>query len=126
MKSIYLAVLLASLCLANAASVEELFTKMQERKDPVGESLQYIIESLKRGDSNENKAYEVARTGIGCSAGAFGLLNTIFTDIDVIASDYMNWEVYLFAVLYVIAWYQQNGQFMVYMCETFWQLIHTE
>ena len=126
MTSIYLAVLLASLCLANAATAEELFAKLQERKDPVAESLQYIIDAVQRTDDNENKAYEVARTGIGCSAGAFGLLNTIFTDIDVIASDYTNWEVYLFAVLYVVAWYQQNGQFMVYMCETFWQLVHTQ
>jgi hypothetical protein len=68
--------------------------------------------------------YDVARTLTGCVSGSLAFVDTVFTDVDIIMTDPENWEVYLFAVLYLYAWYQQNGPFTAYMCRTFWELIH--
>ena len=69
------------------------------------------------------EAYNIARTGVGCAAGVFGGADTGFNIYDVVRSDPTDFEVYIFAVLYAIAWWQQNGQYLEYMCVNFWRLI---
>ena len=72
----------------------------------------------------ENVYYKIARSGVGCFSGGLGLLNTVFTDIDIISSDPTDWFNYVFSVLYLYAWWQQNGQFVEVMCTEFWSLVH--
>ena len=70
------------------------------------------------------EAYNIARTGVGCAAGIFGGLDTGFTIADIIRQDPTDPGAYIFAVLFTIAWWQQNGQYLEYMCSNFWRLIH--
>ena len=72
----------------------------------------------------EGEAYAIARTGVGCAAGVFGGLDTGFTIADIIRQDPTDIQAYIFAVIFIIAWWQQNGQYIEYMCTTFWNLIH--
>ena len=69
-------------------------------------------------------AYDIARTGVGCGAAFFGGLDTAFTIWDIVSEDPTDFGSYIFAVIYSIAWWQQNGQYMEYMCSNFWALIH--
>ena len=58
----------------------------------------------------ESKAYAIARSGTGCGAGVFGAGDTVFLLIDIISEDPTDIMSYVFSVLYLYAWWQQNGK----------------
>ena len=72
----------------------------------------------------ESKAYAIARSGTGCGAGVFGAGDTIFLLIDIISEDPTDIMSYVFSVLYLYAWWQQNGKMVTYWCTEFWTLLH--
>ena len=64
----------------------------------------------------ESKAYAIARSGVGCGAGVFGGGDTVFTIVDIISQDPTDPGAYIFAVIYLIAWWQQNGKMVTDYC----------
>jgi hypothetical protein len=119
---VVLAMLVAFSC---AHSYQEL---IEQHKKPAIESVvNSLLGNFKKEDVVDivgGEAYDIARTGVGCAAGFFGGLDTGFTIADIIRQDPTDFETYIFAVLFIIAWWQQNGQYLEYMCINFWRLIH--
>ena len=72
----------------------------------------------------EGRGYDIVRDGVGCAAGVFGGLDQGFNLYDIIMSDPTDWPVYIFAAIFIFAWWQQNGQFITYYCGNFWNNIH--
>ena len=108
--------------------VQDYNQMLQDMKKP---SIEVVVAQLLGGFKREDfsklvgsKAYDIARTGVGCGAGVFGGADTVFTIIDIISQNPKDINSYIFAVLYTIAWWQQNGQYVTYMCSNFWILIH--
>ena len=126
----YITVLLVVMAMAWTAQSKMMNydQKLSEMKKP---SIEVVVAQLLGGFKKEDyihivgsKAYDIARTGVGCGAGVFGGADTIFTIIDIISQDPTDPGAYIFAVIYTIAWWQQNGQYVTYMCSNFWQLLH--
>ncbi|CAI2382674.1 unnamed protein product [Moneuplotes crassus] len=122
---VIVALLLVSTTLAKYHTYEE-FTK-ELRKPAIEASVVQILESYFTPEVVEllgGQAYNIARTGVGCAAGVFGGLNTGFTIWDVISQAPRDIDSYIFGAIYAYAWWQQNGQYMEYMCSNFWDLVH--
>ena len=127
MKIIYVIVLLmlSSMALGKIHDYNELVTEL--RKPAVEVSVATLMGGFKKEDVVDiigGEAYDIARTGVGCGAAVFGGLDTGFTIYDIVSQDPTDPGAYIFAVLYTIAWWQQNGQYLTYMCSNFWRLIH--
>ena len=58
----------------------------------------------------KSKDDAIARSGVGCSAEVFGGGDTVFTIVDIISQDPTDPGAYIFAVTYLIVWWQQNGR----------------
>ena len=117
--------MILSICSAKAHNYRELVEDL--RKPAVEVTVAQLMSGFRKEDVIDvmgGHAYDIARTGVGCAAGVFGGLDTGFTIWDIVSQDPTDFEVYIFAVLYTIAWWQQNGQYLEYMCGNFWQLIH--
>ena len=61
----------------------------------------------------KSKTYAIARSGVGCSAEVFGGGDTVFTIVDIISQDPTDPGANIFAVIYLIAWWQQNGKMII-------------
>eukprot|EP00345_Euplotes_harpa_P017943 CAMPEP_0168336658 /NCGR_PEP_ID=MMETSP0213-20121227/11686_1 /TAXON_ID=151035 /ORGANISM="Euplotes harpa, Strain FSP1.4" /LENGTH=128 /DNA_ID=CAMNT_0008341919 /DNA_START=17 /DNA_END=403 /DNA_ORIENTATION=+ len=128
MKSfIFFVVLIAFFTTVNTKvhDYNELVTEL--RKPAIEVTVAQLLGGFRKEDvvaTVGSKAYDIARTGVGCGAGVFGGADTAFTIADIISQDPKDPGAYIFAVLYTIAWWQQNGQYVTYMCSTFWQLLH--
>ena len=128
MKFLALLVALMLLNFTYARSIHDYQELVTELKKPAIESsVNLLLGGFNKADVATligSHAYDLARTGVGCGAGVFGGLDTAFTIADIIQSDPTDIGVYIFAVIYSIAWWQQNGQYIDYMCSTFWSLLH--
>ena len=122
---ILVVLMIVSLSLARITNYNEL---VEELKQPDVEIYaQQLLDTFASKEVLEmlgGHAYDVARSGVGCASGFFGGLNTGFTIYDIILQDPTDPGAYVFGVIYAIAWWQQNGQYMEYMCKTFWDLTH--
>ena len=112
-----------------SVAMEHSYTELIEdlKKPAVEVTVAQLLSGFETPEVKElvgGEAYAIARTGVGCGAGVFGGLNTGFTIYDIISQDPTDFESYIFGVLYAIAWWQQNGQYLEYMCTNFWHLIH--
>ena len=117
--------LLATTSMAKYHTYQEFVGEL--RKPALESSVAQLVEAYftpEVVDLVGGHAYNVARTGVGCAAGVFGGLNTGFTIWDVISEAPKEVDSYIFGVFYALAWWQQNGQYMEYMCGNFWDLIH--
>ena len=97
------------------------------KKPAIASVVNQLLGGFQREDVIElgdSKLYDIVRTGVGCVAGVSGGLDTAFTIADIIQSDPTDPGVYIFAVIFTIAWWQQNGQYIEYMCGNFWILIN--
>ena len=101
---------------------------VEELKKPAVEVfVAQIMSNFRREDlvhTIGGEVYDIARTGVGCGAGIFGGLDTGFTVWDILSQDFTDFGRWMFAIIYSIAWWQQNGQYITYMCTNFWHLIH--
>ena len=127
MKLIYVIVFLmiSSMAFAKINDYNEL---VKDLKKP---DVEVLVNQLMGGFKKESvvdiiggETYNIARSGVGCAAGFFGGADTAFTIIDIVSQDPTDFQSYIFAVIFSIAWWQQNGQYLEYMCTNFWRLIH--
>ena len=128
MKIQLIALLLLAIQFASPRSVHDYTELVTELKKPAVEVVvAQLMGSFRKEEVTEivgGEAYNIARTGVGCASGIFGGLDTGFTIADIIQQDPTDPGAYIFAVLFTIAWWQQNGQYLEYMCTNFWRLIH--
>ena len=131
---------IAALCFVVLLAAVAAFPNKKQLDEVVNAKLGYLPENLAGNLADSlynqiqwnsdmesqlnNETYDLVRSGVGCVAGGTDFVNTVFTIADVIQTDPKSWEVYLFGGLYLYAWWQQNGQYMNYMCTYFWTHIN--
>ncbi|CAI2384034.1 unnamed protein product [Moneuplotes crassus] len=104
---------------------EELINDM--RKPALAVSINSILAHLTKERLEPligNRATDIVRDGVGCGSGVFGGLDQAFTVVDIIRRDPTDWFGYVFATIFIFAWWQQNGQFVTYYCGNLWEEIH--
>ena len=125
MKIAIIIALIMMLSIATAHNVNSLVE--EHRKPDIEVTVARLMGAFNKGDFASivgGNAYDIARSGVGCGAGFFGGLDTGFTIYGIIAQDPTNIQSYVFAVIYSISWWQQNGQYLEVMCTNFWTLLH--
>ena len=70
-----------------------------------------------------SNTYQLIRSFVGCESGISNGVNTIFTIIDLGTSDGWSWQIIVFGILYLYAWYQQNSGALEYYCQQFISLV---
>ena len=75
------------------------------------------------GSFYSSNTYQLIRSFVGCESGISNGVNTVFTIVDLGKSDGWSWEIIVFGLLYVYAWYQQNVNALGYYCKEFISLV---
>ena len=119
-----LVLLLSSTFARKKHTYEELIKDL--RKPAIELSINQILNHLSRERLEPllgSKGFDIVRDGVGCASGVFGGLDQGFVIVDIIKQDPKDWFSYVFAIIFVYAWWQQNGQFITFYCGNFWDLI---
>ena len=129
MKILYLLAFILLASMAYGAKEHDYEELVAELRKPAVE----VVVAQLMGHLNRDKlvpligghGYDVVRTGVGCAAGVFGGLDQGFTILDIVRRNPTDWQRWIFAGIFVFAWWQQNGQYLGYVCGTFWELLHS-
>ena len=122
---VFFLVLLLSSSMARDHSYEELIQDL--RKPALEVTIQQVLGHFNREKLVPylgSRGYDIVRDGVGCVSGVLGGLDQGFTVADIIRQDPTDWFRYVFAAIFIVAWWQQNGQFITFYCGNFWELIH--
>ena len=74
-------------------------------------------------DVANGSVYPIMRHGTGCASGWLSFADSIFTDIEMISSNWKSIWNWVFAYLFYTMWWNRNGAALHYHCGRFWDLI---